>query len=433
MRKIVSLLLLAVLLGGCSASHYGKGRKLTEQGQYDRAIASFYEEIARYPQRHEAWRELGIAYYEKGDLIKAEDALKQANGIQPDSRTHLYLGLIYEQNEMLDKAVAAYGTALGLGASGKTGSLIRAHLDDLIARQMKVEVNEAIANEQQIDVSQIPEHTVAVVNFDDTHLSADMAPLARGLAEFTAIDLGKVKSLRVVDRLKIDMILEELALSSSGAVDPATGPRVGRLLGTQHIVGGQVLDLGGEGIRLDGVLVDTRDSSSSLTVPAEGRLDHLFDVQKAFVFSVIDDLGIELTAEERDAISEVPTESYLAFLAYSRGLDYQSRGFNQDAQASFRQATVQDPGFSIANDKAVTLEAGLSLGADYSLGQFASAVSPGVESPQPTGGVDSRLQAIGSHMGVIPENGLSRVIDALPGLGTFSIVVIRVDINVDGI
>ena len=66
--------------------------------------------------------------------------------------------------------------------------------------------------------------------------ASEMAPLAKGFAEFTAIDLAKVKSLRVIDRLKIDMILDELQLSASGAVDPSTAPRMGKLLGSKHLM-----------------------------------------------------------------------------------------------------------------------------------------------------------------------------------------------------
>jgi len=429
MVRIVLVSLLIVLVG-CSAGFYGKGRKLTEQGQYDQAIKAFYEEIARYPQRAEAWRELGVAYYEKGDLLKAEDALKQANGMNPDSRTNLYLGLVYERQEMNDRAIAAYGAALGLDPSGKTANMIRAHLDQLVVRQMRGEVDQALQNEEAIDVARIPDNTVAVVNFDDSHLSPEMAPLARGLAEFTAIDLAKVGALRVIDRLKIDMIIEELKLSASGAVDPATAPRMGKLLGSKHLVGGAVMDIGESGLRLDGIIVNTGDSSSAMTDPAEGSLNRIFAVQKAFVFNVIENLGVELTTEERDAISEVPTESYLAFLAYCRGLDYEQRGFYRDAQASFHQAVQHDQNFGAAENKAVSLDATLTLGPDYSLSQFESSVALTAEAPQPTSGLDSRLRRIGGHTGM-PEFGIQRPANAPPGFGQTATVLIRVNLNVD--
>jgi len=430
-RKTVLLALL--LLTGCSSNLYNQGRKLTEQGEYEKAIEAFYQDIAKYPDRAANWRELGVAFYEKGDLVKAEDALKQANNIQPDARTNLYLGLIYERQDMYDKAITAYGAALGLDPGGKTNNTIRAHLDLLISRKVKSEVNLALQNEANIDVDAIPENTVAVVNFDDSNLDAETAPIARGLAEFTAIDLAKVSSLRVIDRLKIDVILEELALSSSGAVDPATGPRMGRLLGSRHLVGGSMMELGESGLRLDGVIMNTVDSSASFTEPAEGALKEIFKVQKQFVFDVIDDLGIALTAEERDAISEVPTESYLAFLAYCRGLDYQRRGLLRDAQASYEKAVEYDNNFSRAQNDAATVEAGVALGdAAGSTSGFEAVVAGIAPSPTtPTSGLDSRLRIIGNNIGVVPDITTLRPVKAPPPVVGNTTVIIRVDLNVD--
>jgi TolB-like protein len=294
---------------------------------------------------------------------------------------------------------------------------------------MQVEVSQALQGEDAIDVDQIPDNTIAVIDFDGTHLNAELAPLARGLAEFTTIDLAKVKSLRVVDRLKIDMIIEELKLSASSAVDPSTAPRMGKLLGAKHIVGGAVMDMGATGLRLDGVLINIGDSSSMMTAPAEGKLNEIFRVQKDFVFSILADLDITLTAAERDAISEVPTESYLAFLAYCRGLDFQKRGFQRDAQASFQQAVQHDQGFGAAENKAISIDAALSLGGDHSLGQFETAMASASEPVVAiSGGLDSRLQQLSGIGGTELWNRPSVL--APPGFGQTATVIIRVNLNV---
>jgi tetratricopeptide (TPR) repeat protein len=432
MRSIAACLILTLFIG-CSAGFYGQGRKLTEEGRYDQAMEAFYEEIAQHPERFEAWRELGVAAYGKGDLVKAEDALKQANAIKPDARTHLYLGLVYERQDLIDQAIDAYGTALSLNPGGETGNVIRARLDQLVSRRVKADVDRALANEENINIDEVPDSTIAVVRFDNSHLNAELAPIAHGIAEFTAVDLAKVHSLRVVDRLKIDMILDELELSASGAVDPATAPRLGKLLGTKHLVGGAIMDMGETGIRLNGLLVNTDDSSSEWTDPAEGKLEQIFRVQKDFVFSIIDDLGITLTAEERDAIMEVPTESYLAFLAYCRGLDFQQRGFYRDAEASFNRAVQIDQGFSAAGNKMSSLQASLSAGGgEMSIGQFeAAAALPADLAPLVTGGLDTQLSGIAARAGGLPELGLKRLINAPPGFGRTTTVLIRVNLNVE--
>jgi len=431
MSRFIAVIAL-LLLVGCSQSLYTQGRKLVEQGEYDRAIESFYAEIARNPQSADAWRELGVAFYEKGDLTKAEDAFKQANKIRPDARTHLYIGLALEQQEMYDEAIKAYGVSLSLDPGGDTKKLIRAHLDQLISKRIEREVSLVLENESAIDVDTIPANTVAVVDFDGSNLSPELAPLARGLAEFTSIDLAKVKTLRAIDRLKIDVIMNELQLSQSGKVDASMAPRLGRLLGSYRLVTGTVLGLGDEGLRLDGVIVNAADSTIAQVDPAEGDLQQLFKMQKDFVFSLIEDMGITLTPSERDAISEVPTESYLAFLAYCRGLEEERQGDFSRAQTSFNQAATLDQGFNEAAAREESMTAQIAVGGEYSLSGFESSVLGAAEPPPVTTELGTRLTTIGTNAGGIPDINTRPPVNAPPVVsGITETVVIRGSFDVD--
>lgn len=425
MSRILAVIAL-LLLVGCSQSLYVQGRKFAEQGEYDRAIERYYAEIARNPQNADAWRELGVAFYEKGDLTKAEDAFKQANKIQPDARTHLYIGLALEQQQMYDEAIKAYGVSLSLDPGGDTKKLIRAHLDQLIEKRIESEVSLALENESAIDVDTIPANTVAVVDFDGSNLSPKLRPLARGLAEFTSIDLAKVKTLRPIDRLKIDVIMDELELAQSGKVDPSAAPRLGRLLGSYRLVTGTVLGLGDEGLRLDGVIVNAADSSTIVTEPAEGDLDRIFKLQKDFVFGLIDDMGITLTPSERDAISEVPTESYLAFLAYCRGLEEERQGNFSSAQNSFNRAATLDQGFEQAAAREEAATAQLAVGGEYSLSGFEASVMTTAEPPREVAELGTRLNRISLHAGGLPDLDTRPPVTAPPIVtGEIETVIIR--------
>jgi tetratricopeptide (TPR) repeat protein len=379
MQKVLVIALLLFLLGGCAQSLYFQGSKYLDEGQYDRAIDKFYEELKVNPKSSKAWRELGIAFYEKGNLIKADDALTQANNIRPDARANLYIGLIYEKQQDYSKAVMAYAASLNMEPSRKTEAMIRSHLDRLISKKIKQEAVLAIKNEKSINVDTIPENSIAVVRFDGSQLSPELAPIGMGLAEFTTIDLAKVTSLNVVDRFKIDVILDELRLSSSEYADPAFSPRMGRLMGSRKIITGSVLSGGDNIIRLDGAIVNTLDGSTEMTEPSEGELESFFRIQKDFVFKIIDSLDIDLTIEERDAIREVPTESFLAFMAFSRGLKYQSLGMYNEAQEEFKTAVSEDVNFqqaSMRNQKISSMSGDDRRGTpDESFGYFESSVT----------------------------------------------------------
>ncbi|MFH1700131.1 MAG: tetratricopeptide repeat protein [Candidatus Zixiibacteriota bacterium] len=389
-RKIL-LALLILAITGCSQSLLMQGRHLADEGQYDQAIDLLYEGIKINPQSAEAWRELGVVFYKKNDMIKAEEALSQANSIKPMARTNLYLGLIHEGREDFPNAIESYRAAMGLNPSSSIEKKIRFRLDGLIQKNIKREVSAAINNEAAIKADEIPNNTIAVVDFDNTYLSEEMAPISKGLAELTAVDLAKIGSLKVVDRLKIDAIMNEIKMAESGYVDPSMAPRVGRLVGSNRIVTGSLVGLGDEVIRMDGVVVNTRDSSSLVTNPTEGNIQKIFEVQKDFVFKVINNIGINLTAEERDAIEKIPTESYLAFMAYCRGLDYRSQGLNQEAQREFRNALKNDPGFNQARDQNNAAARAISADAtkSASFNQFEADVTTSSDQEQAGEGTDN--------------------------------------------
>lgn len=424
-----ALILSVLLLAGCSQSFYGSGRKLLQQGQYDSAVDAFYKEIAANPQNAAAWRELGVTYYRMGDLEKADDALKQATAITPDARTHLFFGLIYEKQGDYEKAIDAYAASLNLNPGKQTREMVSAHLDQLVYKKISEDVSLAVQAESEIDTDTIPENTIAVVNFDGTHLEPELAPLAIGLAEFTSADLAKVKSLNTVERLKVDAILDELKLSQTGHVDPAAAPRMGRLLGSSKIITGSLLGIGDDGFRLDGVIVGAVDSSTQFTESTEGRLQEIFRIQKKFVFDLLDSLDVTLTLAERDAIREIPTESYLAFLAYSRGLYFEQQGMHEQARQEYGNAMNHDGNFSAAQTGVTKAAAAVASGgygqSQQALETFATTSGADVEAL--ASGLDSRLTSVILNSGIFPDAFLTNLATSQPQVRGTGRVVITVD------
>jgi len=427
MIKIPLLIIIVLLSVGCSQSIYMQGRKLADEGQYDQAVEMYYDEIRVNPDNADAWRELGVAFYKKGNLDKAEDALKQANHIKPHARTNLYRGMIHERRDEFDLAIGAYSGALNLQTDGQTKDMIRAYLDRLIEKKFKAEAARVVANEAEINANEIPSNTIAVVDFDASQLSPDLAPIALGLAEFTSADLTKVSSLKVVDRMKIDAILSELKLSESGHVDPASAPRVGRIIGSRQLVTGSLLDAGSGEVRLDGVIVNTTDSSTEITEPTEGDMKRFFRIQKEFVFKVIDEMGVELTPDERDSILQIPTESYLAFMAYCRGLDFKRRGNMSAAADAFGMATTEDPGFDQAAEQSETVT--LALSAPGGLGGMSpDGFEKSVDEQtgeEPGSGLDRQMTSLINKSGIIPNGDLHRDPDIPPIVTRAGQVLIR--------
>jgi len=346
----LSMILLGTLIiSSCAGGLSTKGRNLIEKGEYAEAIEIYNREISKNPGKKDVRRDLAFAYYKKGDYPNALESISKAD--QADPLTHLCRGLILEASGDNNEAIKSFGNSLQYHPNTKTKALIKSHLDALIRSSLQIEVDDAVAQEGTLGAQDIPDNTIAVVKFDGTLLPKETAPIAAGIGEFTMVDLSKVETLRLVERLRVEILLKELEIGSSQAVDPAQAPRFGRLLGSKSVVTGKLVGAGIERFRLDGALINTSDASSKLTEPGEAGLvlDDILRVQKAMVFEILEYLGVQPTDADRDSIMAKPTESLEAFLAYSRGLEFMILGMYEEAIEQFRLALQYDGGFELAS------------------------------------------------------------------------------------
>ncbi len=347
-----ALLVLFLLLAGCGQSYYRQGQAASEKGDHDQALALLYKAVQERPDDYRAWRELGLAWYRTDSLGKAEEAFAASNRINPNALSNLYLGLIFERTGELDKAIRVYGAAANLQGDDRTGKLIRDRLDVLIDARLAEDARQAVRGEDTLSVASLPENSVAVINFNGSYLPPDIQPIALGLAEFIAMDLSKISSLKVLERVKINVILDELKLGESSYSDSRLAPRMGKLLGSRRIVLGTMTGAGESGFRIDGRLVNTIDGTSSGTQSNEGNLNRFFEVEKKFVFALLDTLGIDISRKERDAIeASLPNRSSRSWPS-ARGSPTKDAGCTTTRRAPSGTPARQDPGFVEASNLA---------------------------------------------------------------------------------
>ena len=116
------------------------------------------------------------------------------------------------------------------------------------------------------------------------------------------------------------------------------------------------MDLAGKDIRIDASITEIATTELFSIDEIEGKLETIFRLEKKLVFEIIDELGVNLTPEERAEIERIPTESLLAFMAYSRGLDYEDQGLFDQAGAEYQKAIDIDPGFAMDKESLEDVE-----------------------------------------------------------------------------
>jgi len=152
----------------------------------------------------------------------------------------------------------------------------------------------------------------------------------------------------VIERARLQSLMEEMGLGMSGLVGSANAPRVGKLLGASKIVNGGLVQLSNKQIRIDAGFTDVKNIQTAASNSITGSLHDLFKMEKGIAFKVIDDMGIKLSTEERKAIEKVSTTSLVAFMYYCRALDQEDKGLFNDAANSYNSALKKDPNFAPA-------------------------------------------------------------------------------------
>jgi hypothetical protein len=196
-------------------------------------------------------------------------------------------------------------------------------------------------------------------------------------------DLSQVPGLRVVERERLAVLLDELRMADStqkvtarpqrGKREPAqaparlvpvgkgSAPRLGRLLGARRFVQGGMVPLGEADIQLGATVVELPDGSSrSLDPPTKGKLREVTALEKILLFQILDSLRIDPGPELRNLLKQPPTRSFEAFLAFGRGVDFEDRGLLDRARQQYREAVGWDPRFALAQDRANLLDYGVA-------------------------------------------------------------------------
>jgi len=198
------------------------------------------------------------------------------------------------------------------------------------------------------------EPVLAVLYVDNHSGDARYDVLRKGLADMLVTDLA-AQGLTVVERARLQALLDEQALQATDFVDPKTAVRVGQGLGATHVVGGSLMAVAPR-VRLDLHMIDVATGQVTVAASADGRADELFDVEQRLVARFVEALAKKARAV---AMPRTKVKDPDSLLDYARGLDLADRGELERAREAFDAAVKRSPAFGLARLRQAELRARL--------------------------------------------------------------------------
>jgi TolB-like protein len=169
---------------------------------------------------------------------------------------------------------------------------------------------------------------LAVLDFDNNSGDARYDPLGRGLAAMMVTDLGEVPALRLVERARLQDLLDELDRQQTPHFDPATAQDIGRLVGAEYVLIGSIVALSPQ-VRLDTRIVQVATGEVVKTAQVTGRENRLFELQQKLADELLDGIEVSLSPEERERLlarqEANRIEELETMLAFSEAMRYLDR------------------------------------------------------------------------------------------------------------
>jgi curli biogenesis system outer membrane secretion channel CsgG len=202
--------------------------------------------------------------------------------------------------------------------------------------------------------------TVAIMYFTNSALvrHEEYAPLSKGITEMLITELAASPAIQVVERDRLQQLLDEQNLTQTEKVDKETAVRLGKILGARHLLmGGFVIDPR-ENLRLDVRAVNVETSQVEYVETVSGKAEDVLGLIASLGSKVNTGLHLPpLPKAAGQAGGTSPKSSQLrAIMLLSRALNEEDKGNVSGAIALYRQALQAYPDYDRARVRLASLE-----------------------------------------------------------------------------
>lgn len=195
-------------------------------------------EAARVRSEIAATLKTGLEAFRDGNDDLAVKSLEAVRRVAPgETLVPYYLGLIALRREDNPSALRLLQQYVREDPEGAASREVAKTLTLLTSTQLQEEVARAVSQEKEVSSAPAEPGSIAVQAF--VNRSGDeYRAMAKGLAAMTIADLGKVPGLKVLERERVQLLVNEMKLGDSGLADTASAVRSGRVMRAEKVVVG---------------------------------------------------------------------------------------------------------------------------------------------------------------------------------------------------
>lgn len=299
----------------------------------------------------------------KFDEDSGEDVFEYKDGkiirlstLSPDNYAIRFdIGMAYLRKGERDAAIQQWEKYLALAPDNSKSVSVRERLTVLKIRQATDFAKEAVKRGPGEDLeNRLKTNTVAVLNFKNV-ATPDLIPFIKGLTAMVITDLAKVPELRVVERVKMQALMDEMRIGATGLVDPATACKAGQLLLARNIAWGEMGVSQKDDLQIVSIVTETLNHQELGKTTIGRPRQEFFKLEKEIVFKILDMLGLkkeDLDPSVLKSLRRIHTTNMRAFMSFGRGLHLLDQMQFAQASQAFNNAVKLDPQFNSAHSAA---------------------------------------------------------------------------------
>ncbi|MFH1957303.1 MAG: PorV/PorQ family protein [bacterium] len=188
----------------------------------------------------------------------------------------------------------------------------------------------------------VSKQTIAVGNFINITKDEKSEWLRVGIPEMACTTLSQIGGINIVDRARLQDVIEEQKLGMLGIISEESAPQVGKLLGATAIIIGSYR-LSGNDLLINARLLKTETAEILRAETGKGKVGKIDEIVQEIVLKMAGVIGKKVTARERKQIRNQAKMMLSNLEELSRGEVLYSAGNITEARKYYKQALKKNP------------------------------------------------------------------------------------------